>query len=87
MCVTADLHLINILGKNLWGHIISFQFLLRTEIWFYNVTKTQAGTLKAIVLVIQIIISSLRSLYKDIMWMKQAMYVTFNKVLDILLSF
>ena len=57
MYFTADLHLINILGKNL--EVISFpSFLLQTEIWFHTVTKTQAGTLKEIFLVIQIIISS-----------------------------
>ena len=39
--------------------VISFpSFLLRTEMWFHTVTKTQAGTLKEIFLVIQIIISS-----------------------------
>ena len=86
MCFTADLHLINILGKNLWGHIISFVLTANGNL-VHTVTKTQAGTLKEIFLVIQIIISSWRSLYKDIMWMKQAMYVTFNEASDILLPF
>ena len=40
MCFTADLHLINILGKNLRGHIISFVLTANGNLVSYSNKNT-----------------------------------------------
>ena len=40
MCFTADLHLINILGKNLRGHIISFVLTANGNVVSYSNKNT-----------------------------------------------